>query len=1540
MGWVFGVGMAGYGAELEAPQSADGPLLSSATSALKELVVSLSSASADMESRTAEAQADITAQLGGAREAASNAFSDASEIANFFEQECHALQQRLLKEATLRADAERSSTQLAEESRALSSHLQTCLEEKESHAAQLQGAREELSKLRLEVESGNVLKQENAALQDKYDAVLQERDQSTVTHTEKVEDLKTQVAQLQDKIADQAQAIDADTSDDAQMQEEINKCIASANKSAEKVKKMEQELRKCEEQKDRAEAQVDSLRREMASEKANHIAELEAERARILRSVDPSFDSSPERMGSGTDDADTADTAAQLVAAEIEIMRAEYEEKLASLRREADGLRLERDRKHKTLLATHSTVKNLQEQHDLMQQSTVRDADQVADLTRENEWLKKQLELSHQQVQLQLSMQGSPVPFPQGPEQSQIVELENELSRRDDEHAKMLEIERSHAAELEAHSETRKKALKLERTVEVLNQTLADLQAKHKGDIAALNQANRDTRDKAFDLERTVASKNETLAHMQAEQDDIRQQLEEKKDELATAKAAHAESQERHAMQVQEHAEREKQLREDADLLATEKATQQRAIADADRGLQDIRQRMVEDGHKHETAIKTLQAAADQQVGEWQRKHEDIQQECKNLEARLQITEGELRTEKDAHAQTTVETDRISSERHKIRCQHDDLNDKYEVVLQERDQSRAQHAEAAEAHRAAESRLHDLRVTHEELSTEHERARNEVTELGAHRHALTSQLETAMQKAKDAHQDHEDAKLQHDSDIKTMQDSIRSSHLDNETLQEDLDAWRTLQANSHEELVQAKTEISRSEKEFHDEKQAHGQTKERAAVELAESKRAWEKQLGDTRNEYTQHLAEMKKESEEGYAALRDQYEEQLALVDKVKEEHARIQARWENEVKEQESVNEKSVAKYGVALEDAERYNREAQAMKDQHSLLIQNHTEGLEEVEQLRLDLEAMSKEFTQAQDSHAKAKAALDELRAENAQLCEAHMRELESAKDELCAEKAQLSEAHMRELESAKDKANVAKDAELAVHRQRSEQATNKLRSEFETATAELRDAYELQLVDYTAQKVSEEALNAAQLRSQVLADQVETYQAEVEAHQSEVEACKVAEVDAHQAGKRKHEELQGKLDEMEGQLAVHQLQLGTAEDSHQAEVDELRTAHSEASAASEQKLQQAHDKCEEALAQVATKEAEAQRLQTELSAANANLADVRAESEENLRSEAERREVVDSELRAAETNLATLRAENENDRRNNMDQLEKSLAVAHDSVQRLERERAQQAQLIESKEQQIEKKELELTEWRGKALNGENVLLRSASQALALSEEVSSVAPRPDVQAAESGFKGSPTGSVAASAASARSRPRRGSWVSDAGQVMYECELGTGFRGTLEEVKDHEDRIRKMREETKRDLAMPRSFSSSSFPVPSVAAATAAPVSAPDPRYAQRMTSSRPMASPVLADSATYSSSSRYAGEDVYARRTSSAAARSTELSLSDDKDIPRGGSRADALASKAAARKQRWASAGTTSRAPRREPGVAPVSEGEPHAAY
>ncbi len=1468
--------MSAAGVPLEVPLAADGPLLASATSALQELVASVNSARGDMADRTAAAQAEITAQLQGTREAASNAFRDATEIVDEALAECKALQKQVERETEQRVAAEAERARGNAERDAAKSDLQACRTElegsrqrEESRAAELEAAREELRQLRLGAESGadahpdrhgGDLETANAALQ--------------LAHAES-ERLKKQIEQLDDRVEKEVQArAEVEALARAQM-EELAQSTAFTNDARVEMEKIKQRQREADEQRNTAQAEVKSLRRELMVQQAQHIEALEAEQAVHDRERASLRDvvSPPVRGTTSVDDA------AQSIEYELQKLRTEHEQQLAIMKRDADALKQEVERKHNTLLTMHSAVEIMREEHESFRESTQRDwlaVDAQADLTRETESLKQQLELSHKQ--LQLAMQSTPVPVPEEPDQLRFIQLEQDLS-----HERAIK----EALEKELQAAQHKQQVHLE-----------SADRRHAAEVEAIKLKIKAAQDDALalvqekdHLQQTVEAMNQTIADKQAERDEAHQKLLQTEAELASTAANHADTQQRHATQVQEHREREKQLQEEADMLADEKASLERHASEVDRALKENQANMMDERHELERREEDLRAEAEQQVGAWRKKHEDLQQAHQDLQTHLQTTQDQLRTEQDTHART-------ASERDAIKGQHANLFDEHQAVLQERDQSRVEHAEAVAAHAEAAAARDALRAQYTELSSEHKSVSDQLTQKIAHFQTLESELQTAHQKGADAHRAHEDAKARADDEIKLISSAAAASESTLQTVQQELDDHVESNRRMNEDLVATMEERERVTKELGEEKDAHYQTKEHAAVELAESKHALADEVRKTKDEAMQQLAEAKRASEEGYAILQERFNAQVSQVEALKEEHAKIQARWENDRTEWEedrkelgSVHEQSLARYEDAIELAERHNLEAKTTAAQHSSLIHDHTEASEEVDKLRSTLEAMSKELTEAQNAHAAATAELDAHREKG----------------------TELSAAHEREVEHIKDEAQESRDTELAAHRKASSEAAAQLHSEHEEAIAQHRAQYAALSAQHTVQ----------QQQGQELAARVEECQAQVRAHEE-------AKAQLHDT----NEKLSAELDEHRLQQMELEHKLAAAEDSatesSAVAAQEVQQANAEAA----QEVQQANAEAAQEVQQ-ARAEAEQARQAAEQARQAAEQAHTRLEAE------AER---LQTELAAAEANLTTVQQESVANRRSDMDRLTASLTIAHDNLKRLEEERVEQAHVMEMKEK-------ELSEWRGRALGGENALLRSASQALALSEGQS--ISKPDAEATGSrgspGSKGSPTLSVAASVASVGSRPRRGSWGSDAGKMVYECELGTGFRGTLEEVKDHEARIRKMREDTKKDLAMARSPTRTSLSAGSYAMAGAtatAVVSASDSRYVPRATAARPASSPLLAPAATYSSSSsRYPEEDAYgARRSSSIArgevsARSTDARFAGDSDA-HGSSRADALASKAAARHKRWASASTTSRAPRREPGATSLSEAEPPATH
>lgn len=1394
----------------------------------------------------------MTGQLQGTREAASNAFRDATEITDFFEKECAVLQEQVQRETERRVAAEADRARLATESGAaqstaaesgaLESDLQTCRDELEAsrqreevHAAQLEDAREELRQLRLG--AGPAVEGQNGA-HPAHDDLETSNAALQLAHAEN-ERLKRQVEQLDDQVEKELQArAEVEAAAKAQS-EELAHCTASSNDARVELEKMRQRQREADEERNTAQAEVHRLQREMTVQQARHTEAMEAEQAIHERECASLRDlaSPPVRRVSSVDDA------AQSIEYELHKLRTEHEQQLAIMKQDADALKQEVERKHNTLLTMHSAVEVMREEHESFRQSTQRSsasAEKVADLARENEVLKQQLELSHNQ--LQLAMSGSPLPFPE--DQAKVIQLENDLSR---ERAIKVAIEK----ELQAAQHKHRVQLESADRRHAAEREAIDLNLRAAQDDATVLVKGKEQ------LQRTVEAMNKTLADKQADLDETHQQLLQKEAELASTAAAHADTKQRHATQVQEHTEREKQLQEEADLLAVEKASLERHAAEVDRALKENQANMLVEKHELERKEESLRAEAEQQVAAWKKKHEDLHQAHQELERQLQTNREQLRIEQDTHART-------ASERDETKAQHASLVDEYQTVLQQRDESRVEHAKATAAHTEVAAARDALRVEHTQVCLELKSASDQVTKLSAHQQALELELETARRKAADAHRIHQDAMAEIGDEMKILTSALQVSETSYLTVKQELDDQEERNRRIHEESVVVMEERNRLAKELDEEKDAHYKSKERAAVELSESKQAMEKQVSTIKDEAMQQLAAAKRSSEEGYATLQQRFSAQVAMVEGLKEDHAEIQARWEEDRtrweedrRELGSVHELSLARYEDAIELAERHNMEAKSTAAQHSSLIRDHTEASEEVDQLRSSLEAMSKELTEAQSAHAAATAELDAHRAKT----------------------FKLSAVHKREIERIKGEVQQVNDKDLAAHRKESNETTAQLRGEHEQVIAELR----AQLA----------AAAVHQQRSQELVAQVEECQAQIRAHE-EIKA-----------------QLHDDNDKLSAQLHDHRLQQMELE-SKLAEAEDTLT---ESSAAAAQEVQQANE--------------QAARAHTELQAAEQTHA--------GLKDEAER---LQAELRAVEANLAAVQEESEADRRSDMDRLTASLTIAHDNLKRLEEERVEQAQVMEMKEK-------ELNEWRGRALGGENALLRSASQALALSEGQAISRLDAEDSGSQKDYpreKSSPTVSVADSAASVGSRPRRGSWASDAGRVIYECELGTGFRGTLEEVRDHEARIRKMREDTKKDLAMMRSprtsFSTGSYAVPRATAA--AVVSASDSRYIPRATSSRPVSSPVLAPAAAYSSRSRYPEEDAYGARSLSlprgdASVRSTEASFSNDRDTH---SASSLLASKAAARKQRWASAGTTSRAPRREPGVTGLSEGEPPAEY
>lgn len=1488
---------------LESPASNDGPLLSSATSALQELVFSVNSARGDMASATAEAQAEITAKLKGTAEAAANAFRDATEIANFFESECQSLQKRISAETSRRVAADAERARLATESDDLQADLHKCRGELEtsrqreqSHAASLETVREDNRQLRLGegAEGGG----DSAQLGDDLAKVTADL-RLALAEGERT---KKQNAQLEARVQAEVQAR-AQTEEEARSQgDELVECTAVANAARAELEKMKLRQREAEEQSSADRAELQRLRGEMQIKMAEQTAALEQERAIHQRERVTLLDlaSPPARTGS------TVDDAAQSIEYELQKLRTEHAQQLASMKRDTDALKQEVERKHQSLLATHSAVEIMRDEHESFRQRTQRDAsssEQVADLKREVESLQQQLALQHKQ--LQLAMQGKLAP-PDSPwdgkeppmdarsPTTRELELERAIvGARETQDALFKELEAAH----EDH------AVRLETTER-------DLQRRHTAELEVLELRIKEAQDDAAvlvreraELEATVEKMNQTLVDRQAEREEEREKLLRLEAEHADTVAGHSETQQRHAEQVQEHIEQLKELQAEADVLADEKASLERHAAEVDLALQENKSQMMAKAHELERREEDVRTEAAQQVATWEKQHQELQQAHQDVNALLLRTQDQHRIEEDAHARTAAERD-------ELQAQHDELHEEHQIVFQERDISRVQHAEAVAAHEEAAAARDAIRAQHMELSAAHKSASDEVTKLSAHREALQSELDTAHQKAADAHRAHQEATMHASNETELLSSALQVNEVSVQTLQQELDDALDRNKRTHEELVAAHEELAKLKQEKDDLHNANYKTKEDAAVELAEMKRTLEEEVSNAKDEATHQLAEAQRTSELGYAALQERFDAQVTEVDSLKQEHARIQALWKEEAKELTAVSEASLEKYTDALEAAENLAKEAEAATAQHSSLMHDHqqkhdahTQVSEEVEQLRQELEAMSQELTEEKAAKEALAVAVDE----DKQLWVQQQAELEQAKTEALDALGKQSEQHGVQVATLRKQsegaaAQLRRQHEAAVRQH--EAAVEQLRASNNSAAADEWDA-EIAAAE-AAKTAAEEALLAERNRNEELTVEVAACRMEISALEEIREINDQLSADFQKL----NADTLSSSEEHERQAMTHAEHISATENKHAEKLSALNAAHFEASEEAAAKLQQAHDKAEEKHAKAVNAEAMVDRLTSELAAAQSDLARVHADSEAARRVESER--------------------------------LTASLTVAHDSLKRMEDQRVEQSRELELKEQQMH-------QLQARALGGENALLRTASQALALSEGVA--VPKPDPETVSPAA----TSASGASGALVPSRPRRGSWVSDSGAMIYECELGTGFRGTLEEVKEHEARIRKMKEETKREreereLAMPRSTRT-------FAAGAAATSSASDYRYGLAATASRPMASPVLGPVPTYSSSSRLPEEDLYGltNRADLSVRSSAELSmLSIDghhharpvpaehhADADRGdgptntSSRAAELASKAAARKQRWASAGTTSRAPRREPGN-PMSEGEP----
>ena len=1360
---------------LESPASGDGPLLSSATNALQELVFSVNSARGDVASATAIAQAEITAKLKGTSEAAAKAFEDASTIANFFEAECQEMQTRITRETARHVEAEEDRKRLAVKSDGLEedlgkwkSDLEATREREQSFSAELDTVREDNRRLRLGAGAGNGGGGEAspalvAQLDQLGDDVAKANAALRLAEAEAAR-LKSQNAELETRLQGELARSGPLQEQCENLQNELTECVAVASRAPARVAKMKERLQQLMEQKTETDAELQRLQYEMSVKSAEQSATLEQERAihqqersRLLdglTSPSPAANRSSslsESLGGNADDV------VQSVEFELQRLRTEHAQQLQIMKRDTDTLKQEVERKHQSLIATHSAVEIMRDEHESFRQSSQRDAgsvQQVADMKRTIESLQQQLSLQH--TQLQLAMQGKAVGPPASPwsgaepahsgsdQMAKLTELEQALvGARETQDALIEELEAAHAD----HS------VKVDATVNDLerrhNAELEDLKrqiAEKQGDADALAQEKED-------LQNTVVAMNQTIVEKLAERDEERERLEQLQGELQEEGAAHAETQQRHAAQVQQHFEEIKLLQDESATIVEQKVTLDRQVREIDSALKQARENMLVERHELERREEALRASHSQAVSEWENKRQDLTMAHNELDEALNATAAELQAEKENHAQSVAERDDITD-------QHSELYSQHQLVSQAHDNVKVAHAEMTAAHEEAAAERDAIRGAHTEVSAAHKSASDDVTELSAHREALQLELSTTRQKAAEAHATHVGKHEDMTQEAETLGTALQVSETAIQTLQQELADSDALRARTHEDWVASNEQLSAMRQEVEDLQNAQYKSKEDTAVELSEIKKALEDEVVGAKEEGARMLAEAKAASEEGYAALQERFDAQVAELEKVQEEHSKTESFWEAIHSELSQVSEESVKKVAQALAMAEAAEQENADIHAKHSDLMSvaeqkhdAHAAVSYEVEGLRAAVEEKSKALTELMTAKEEIEVAYD---ADKQQWASAALHaKVDSLESSLATATAELE--HATSMQQAKDaeletlrKAAAQHDVQLATVRKQTEGAIAR-RSEAMVKTVE----------ELTASKESiEGALRAEQQHGEELAVDVMACKLEIAALEELRDANDRLAADADVAISTEEKMAVMEHDHAEQLAALSASSAG-----------ELATVADE----STKKLEEALGQTEAAVAKTEEAETEAQRLTEALAAAHAELAQVQ---EENFV-----------------------------ERRTDMDRLTDSLSIAHASVKTLEEERAEQAREMEAHAGEVEA-------LKAKALAGQNALLTTANQALALTEDGANSALNKSAEASPPGRTTSPT---SMSVVSTSSRARRSSWVSETGQMEYECELGTGFRGTFEEVKEHEAQIKAMREETKVQLAQARPSRSAAMP---------------------------------------------------------------------------------------------------------------------------
>ena len=254
----------------------DGPLLTSATNALQELVFSVNSARGDMANATAVAQAEITAKLRGTSAAAAAAFKEAAQIAAFFEEEANTKQAALEEATQARVEAEKLAAKHEAEKAGAVAELAEAQAEAASAAA---AAKQREQALADENRRLRTAQAESSGDAEQTSAISAELKASLAAAEGERDTLSARVSELEALLSEERTGSEALKATVEKLGADLQASAALAEAATPQVESMQHEKRELRLAQSEALAAQAALEQELVTQQAAASAALEQERA-------------------------------------------------------------------------------------------------------------------------------------------------------------------------------------------------------------------------------------------------------------------------------------------------------------------------------------------------------------------------------------------------------------------------------------------------------------------------------------------------------------------------------------------------------------------------------------------------------------------------------------------------------------------------------------------------------------------------------------------------------------------------------------------------------------------------------------------------------------------------------------------------------------------------------------------------------------------------------------------------------------------------------------------------------------------------------------------------------------------------------------------------------------------------------------------------------------------------------------------------------------------------------------------------------------